>query len=119
MANGQIHSPDEKAEMNSNHRNEAEPQNDINPTLRSEDSGLGISASPSEQHLSAGTGLTAEDKEVDKEGETMWRRGGSVESLTQSLQDILAFIATRYTRDSSIWVSCTKFRSFKKMFAVI
>lgn len=48
----------------------------------------------------------------------MWRRGGSVESLTQSLQDILAFIATRYTRDSFIWVSCMKFRSFMKMFTV-
>lgn len=81
--------------MNRDQRNEAEPQNDVNLTLRSEDSGLGISASPSEQHLSLGTGLTAAEKESGEESETVWRRGGSVESLTQSLQDILAFIATR------------------------
>lgn len=95
MANGQVHVPDEEEGMNRDQRNQAEPQNSINPTLRSEDSGLGISASPSEQHLSPGTGLTAEEKEMREESETMWRRGGSVESLTQSLQDILAFIATR------------------------
>lgn len=81
--------------MKGDQRNVAEPQNGINLTLRSEDSGLGISASPSEQHLSPGRGLTAEEKEIREESETMWRRGGSVESLTQSLQDILAFIATR------------------------
>lgn len=81
--------------MKGDQRNVAEPQNGINLTLRSEDSGLGISASPSEQHLSPGTALTAEEKEIREESETMWRRGGSVESLTQSLQDILAFIATR------------------------
>lgn len=92
MANGQIHSPDEAEGTNGD---EAEPQNDINPTLRSEDSGLGISASPSEQHLSPGTGLTAKEKDINEEGETMWRKGGSVESLSQSLQDILAFLATR------------------------
>lgn len=91
MANGLIHGPVEGG-IN---RDETEPQNDINPPLRSEDSGLGISASPSEQHLPPGTGLTTEEKEINEEGETMWRRGGSVESLSQSLQDILAFIATR------------------------
>lgn len=94
MANGQIHAPTEEG-MNRDQRNEAEPQNDINLTLRSEDSGLGISASPSEQHLSPGTSLTVEEKEMREESETTWRKGGSVESLTQSLQDILAFIATR------------------------
>lgn len=95
MANGQIQVPNEGEGMNRDQRNEAEPQNDVNLTLRSEDSGLGISASPSEQHLSLGTGLTAAEKESGEESETVWRRGGSVESLTQSLQDILAFIATR------------------------
>lgn len=95
MANGQVHVPDEEEGMNRDPRNQAEPQNNISLTLRSEDSGLGISASPSEQHLSPGTGLTAEEEEIREESKTMWRRGGSVESLTQSLQDILAFIATR------------------------
>lgn len=69
--------------------------NGIHPTLRSEDSGLGISASPSEQHLSPGMVSTAEGKEICKEHEGMWRRGGSIDTLTQSLQDILAYITTR------------------------
>lgn len=76
-------------------RHEAELPNGINPTLRSEDSGLGISASPSEQHLSPDMAPAAEGKGISKEGEGMWRRGGSVDTMTQSLQDILAFIATR------------------------
>uniref|UniRef100_A0A3B4Y6B4 DOP1 leucine zipper like protein B n=2 Tax=Seriola lalandi dorsalis TaxID=1841481 RepID=A0A3B4Y6B4_SERLL len=46
---------------------EAEPANGIYPALRSEDSGLGISASPSEQHLPPGMG--AEGNGICKEGE--------------------------------------------------
>lgn len=74
--------------------NGSEPVNGTYP-LRSEDSGLGVSASPSEQHLSSRTGLGAEDNGISKEGEGMWRRGGSMDTMTQSLQDILAFITTR------------------------
>ncbi|XP_049585021.1 protein dopey-2 isoform X2 [Syngnathus scovelli] len=73
---------------------EAEPAEEAYPTLRSEDSGLGISASPSEQQLppsmiSGGNGMC-------KNGNGVWRRGGSVDTTTQCLQDILAFIATRH-----------------------
>lgn len=81
--------------MNRDREDETEPANGIYPNLRSEDSGLGISASASDQHLSPGMGLAAEGKGISKEGERMWRRGGSVDTMTQSLQDILAFITTR------------------------
>uniref|UniRef100_A0A3P9AY55 DOP1 leucine zipper like protein B n=1 Tax=Maylandia zebra TaxID=106582 RepID=A0A3P9AY55_9CICH len=65
------------------------------PTLRSEDSGLGISASPSEQHLPPGVTMGTEENGVFKEGEGVWRRGGSIDTMAQCLQDILAFITTR------------------------
>uniref|UniRef100_A0A3P9J815 DOP1 leucine zipper like protein B n=1 Tax=Oryzias latipes TaxID=8090 RepID=A0A3P9J815_ORYLA len=64
---------------------EAEPTNASPSTLRSEDSGLGVSASPSEQQLLLG-----------KNGEGAWRKGGSVDTMSQCLQEILAFINTRY-----------------------
>uniref|UniRef100_UPI0037E70BC2 protein DOP1B n=1 Tax=Semicossyphus pulcher TaxID=241346 RepID=UPI0037E70BC2 len=75
---------------------EAEPADGNYPPLRSEDSGLGISASPSEQHFPPGVGAPAEENGVYKEGEGVWRRGGSVDTMTQCLQEILAFITTRY-----------------------
>uniref|UniRef100_A0A8C8LMY9 Dopey N-terminal domain-containing protein n=1 Tax=Oncorhynchus tshawytscha TaxID=74940 RepID=A0A8C8LMY9_ONCTS len=53
--------------------------------LRSEDSGLGISASPSELHLLPGAGLGPEEAGIVKEGEGVWRKGGSVETITQYL----------------------------------
>uniref|UniRef100_A0A673AUK7 Uncharacterized protein n=1 Tax=Sphaeramia orbicularis TaxID=375764 RepID=A0A673AUK7_9TELE len=56
---------------------EAEPADGMYPPLRSEDSGLGISASPSEQHLPPLMGLGAEGSEINREGEGVWRRGGS------------------------------------------
>uniref|UniRef100_A0A8C4IQJ0 DOP1 leucine zipper like protein B n=1 Tax=Dicentrarchus labrax TaxID=13489 RepID=A0A8C4IQJ0_DICLA len=55
----------------------------VYPTLRSEDSGLGISASPSEQHLPPGMGLQAEGNGICKEGEGVWRKGGSVDTMSQ------------------------------------
>lgn len=87
---GQLNGHHGDEELN---RDEAEPADGIYPTLRSEDSGLGISASPSEQHLPPGMG--AEGNGICKEGEGVWRRGGSVDTMTQCLQDILAFITTR------------------------
>uniref|UniRef100_A0A3B4ZSX6 DOP1 leucine zipper like protein B n=1 Tax=Stegastes partitus TaxID=144197 RepID=A0A3B4ZSX6_9TELE len=80
-------------DLNRDGGDEAEPANGVYPALRSEDSGLGISASPSEQHLPPGMGLGAE--RIGKEGEGVWRRGGSVDTMTQCLQDILAFIDVR------------------------
>lgn len=79
-----------------NHEDGVEPVNGVYPTLRSEDSGLGISASPSEQHLLPGVRMGTEDGGVCKEGEAVWRRGGSIDTMSQYLQDILAFITTRH-----------------------
>uniref|UniRef100_A0A7N8WNE0 DOP1 leucine zipper like protein B n=1 Tax=Mastacembelus armatus TaxID=205130 RepID=A0A7N8WNE0_9TELE len=80
---------DTEAGQNRDGQDEAEPENGVYPALRSEDSGLGISASPSEQHLPSGIGMGSEEHEISKEGEGMWRRGGSVDTMTQCLQDIL------------------------------
>ncbi|MEQ2174642.1 hypothetical protein GOODEAATRI_009927, partial [Goodea atripinnis] len=91
-ANG--HQEDERERLNGG--GEAEPANGVYSTLRSEDSGLGISASPSEQHLQLGMVMEAERNGTCKTGVGVWRRGGSVEAMTQCLQDILAFITTRY-----------------------
>ncbi|XP_061647878.1 protein dopey-2 isoform X2 [Phyllopteryx taeniolatus] len=74
--------------------NEAEPADGGYPTLRSEDSGLGVSASPSEQHLLPAVGSRANGTCKNSPG--VWRRGGSVDTTAQCLQDILAFIATRH-----------------------
>nr|XP_046260051.1 protein dopey-2 isoform X2 [Scatophagus argus] len=92
----QVNGSREDEELNRDGGDEAEPPDGVYQTLRSEDSGLGISASPSEQHLPPGMGLTPDGKRVFKEGEGVWRRGGSVDTMTQCLQDILAFITTRY-----------------------
>uniref|UniRef100_A0A665U2D3 Uncharacterized protein n=1 Tax=Echeneis naucrates TaxID=173247 RepID=A0A665U2D3_ECHNA len=81
--------------LNRNGGDVAEAANCIYPALRSEDSGLGISASPSEQHLPPGLGMGADGDAICKEGEGVWRRGGSIETMTQCLQDILSFITTR------------------------
>ncbi|XP_034417506.1 protein dopey-2 isoform X2 [Cyclopterus lumpus] len=83
-------------ELNRDGGRVAEPADDIYPTLRSEDSGLGISASPSEQQLPPGMGMGEEENGISKEGEGVWRKGGSVDNMAQCLQDILAFITTRY-----------------------
>ncbi|KAM9347350.1 protein DOP1B [Symphorus nematophorus] len=93
---GQVNGHHGDEELNRDGGDEAEPADGIYPTLRSEDSGLGISASPSEQHLPPGMGLAAKRNGVCKEGEGVWRRGGSVDTMTQCMQDILAFISTRY-----------------------
>lgn len=65
----------------------------IYPTIRAEDSGLGISASPSEQHFPLGR--RPQGNGFCKEGGGLWRKGGSVDTMTVCLQDILAFITTR------------------------
>uniref|UniRef100_A0A8C8F3F0 Dopey N-terminal domain-containing protein n=1 Tax=Oncorhynchus tshawytscha TaxID=74940 RepID=A0A8C8F3F0_ONCTS len=64
--------------------------------LRSEDSGLGISASPSELHLLPGAGLGPEEAGIVKEGEGVWRKGGSVETITQMLSVYLALSPTLF-----------------------
>ncbi|XP_042349947.1 protein dopey-2 [Plectropomus leopardus] len=93
---GQVNGHLGDEEPNRDGGDEAEPADGVYPTLRSEDSGLGISASPSEQQLPPGMGMGEEGDGVCNEGEGVWRRGGTVDTMTQCLQDILAFIATRY-----------------------
>ncbi|XP_054470794.1 protein dopey-2 [Anoplopoma fimbria] len=84
-------------ELNRDGGDEAEIADGVYPKLRSEDSGLGISASPSEQHLPPGMRMVEEEENgISKEGEGVWRKGGSVDTMTQCLQDILASITTRY-----------------------
>ncbi|TNN53525.1 Protein dopey-2 [Liparis tanakae] len=83
-------------ELNRDGGRAAERADGINPALRSEDSGLGVSASPSEQQLPPGMGAGEEEKGISKEGEGVWRKGGSVDAMAQCLQNILAFITTRY-----------------------
>ncbi|KAK6315132.1 hypothetical protein J4Q44_G00146610 [Coregonus suidteri] len=90
--------PEEEPKLNGDMEQETGPVEGESPflPLRSEDSGLGISASPSELHLLPGSGLGPEGAGIVKGGEGVWRKGGSVETITQYLQDILAFITTRY-----------------------
>lgn len=90
QANGHL----ENEELDTEKGNGSEPVNGVYP-LRSEDSGLGVSASPSEQHLTAGMGLESGNDGIGKEREGMWRKGGSMDTMSQSLQDILAFLTTR------------------------
>ncbi|XP_068602895.1 protein dopey-2 [Brachionichthys hirsutus] len=91
-----VNGHDGEEELNGDGGGEAEPTNGIYQTLRSEDSGLGISASPSEQQLPPGIEQVVKGKDNFKEGDAVWRKGGSVDTMTRHLQDILAFITTRY-----------------------
>ncbi|KAJ8282271.1 hypothetical protein COCON_G00047900 [Conger conger] len=80
--------------LNGEEEQGAGPGDSALPPLRSEDSGLGLSASPSEQHLlqsreGGGQGLFPEKDDV-------WRKGGSMEGVTHIVQDILAALITRY-----------------------
>ncbi|KAM6979247.1 protein DOP1B isoform 1-T1 [Tautogolabrus adspersus] len=93
---GQVNGHHEDEELNRDGGDEGAHAGNFYPTLRSEDSGLGISASPSEQQILPGLGPTVGENGSYKEGEGVWRRGGSVDTMTQCLQDILAFITTRY-----------------------
>uniref|UniRef100_A0A673XE69 DOP1 leucine zipper like protein B n=1 Tax=Salmo trutta TaxID=8032 RepID=A0A673XE69_SALTR len=69
--------------------------------LRSEDSGLGISASPSELHLLPGAGLGPEEAGIVKEGEGVWRKGGSVQN-THYLSVYLALSPTLFLSPLSL-----------------
>ncbi|XP_060944174.1 protein dopey-2 isoform X2 [Limanda limanda] len=91
-SNGQLSPRDEEHYPEGG--DEAETANTVYLVIRSEDSGLGVSASPSEQHLPPGMG--ANGKEICKDGDGVWKRGGSVDTMTLCLQDILSFITTRY-----------------------
>ncbi|KAM8855893.1 protein DOP1B isoform 2-T2 [Spinachia spinachia] len=83
-------------QVNTDGGEEADLADGVYPALRSEDSGLGISASPSEQHIGIGMRMMEEENGISKEGEGVWRKGGSVDTMSQCLQGILAFLTTRY-----------------------
>ncbi|XP_033842251.1 protein dopey-2 [Periophthalmus magnuspinnatus] len=93
-ANGHVNGPCGNAESNRNSADEAESA--VYAPLQSEDSGLGISASPSEQQLPPLMGGKTEETRSAKDNERVWRKRGSVHSLVHCLQDILAFLNTRY-----------------------
>ncbi|KAG2456513.1 protein dopey-2 [Polypterus senegalus] len=63
--------------------------------LRSEDSGIGLSASPS-QHFQLGSNNSVTGGGICPESDNVWRKGGSVESMTQCTQKILAAFINRY-----------------------
>lgn len=69
------------------------------PPLRSEDSGLGLSASPSEQHLLPVLNGSEAASGVNCEAEDVWRRGGTIENMSKCVQDILASVITRHLLD--------------------
>uniref|UniRef100_A0A3Q3EVP2 DOP1 leucine zipper like protein B n=1 Tax=Labrus bergylta TaxID=56723 RepID=A0A3Q3EVP2_9LABR len=74
--------------------NEGAHAGNFYPTLRSEDSGLGISASPSEQQIPPGLGPTAGENGIYKDGEGVWRRGGSVDTMNKFI--LLLLLCFRY-----------------------
>lgn len=67
------------------------------PSLLSEDSGLGLSASPSEQQLPPGRDASSPASGVCTKAEDVWRKGGSMENMSKCIQDILASVISRCT----------------------
>lgn len=92
LVNGNHDSSTSEVRLN---EQEAEPGEAPYPPLRSEDSGLGLSASPSEQHLLPGRNGSEAASEVNSEAEDVWRRGGTIENMSKCVQDILASVITR------------------------
>ncbi|XP_064183737.1 protein dopey-2 [Anguilla rostrata] len=84
----------EMVALNGEEEQRAGPGDAALPPLRSEDSGLGLSASPSEQHLLQGRERAGQGLFPEKDG--VWRKGGSMEGVTHIVQDILAALITRY-----------------------
>lgn len=89
----QVNGHPEEEELNAQGGDDAETTNGAYHTIRSEDSGLGVSASPSEQQFPPGMGTKRNG--ICKDIEGVWKRGGSVDKMTQCLQEILSFITTR------------------------
>uniref|UniRef100_A0A8C1H2N2 DOP1 leucine zipper like protein B n=1 Tax=Cyprinus carpio carpio TaxID=630221 RepID=A0A8C1H2N2_CYPCA len=75
-----------EVDLNGQERQEAEPGVVPYPALRSEDSGLGLSASPSEQHLLPGCNGSDAASGVNPEAEDVWRRGGTIENIVYCAQ---------------------------------
>lgn len=69
----------------------------IIPSRSSEDSGLGLSASPSEQQFRPGRNSSSSAPGVCTKAVDVWRKGGGMENMYKCIQDILASIITRCT----------------------
>ncbi|XP_058248197.1 protein dopey-2 isoform X2 [Hemibagrus wyckioides] len=66
------------------------------PSLSSEDSGLGLSASTSEQQLPPGRNSSSSASGDCNKAEDVWRKGGGMENMSKCIQDILASVITRH-----------------------
>uniref|UniRef100_A0A8C1M342 DOP1 leucine zipper like protein B n=1 Tax=Cyprinus carpio TaxID=7962 RepID=A0A8C1M342_CYPCA len=99
QVNGNHDDSSSEVDLNGQERQEAEPGVVPYPALRSEDSGLGLSASPSEQHLLPGCNGSDAASGVNPEAEDVWRRGGTIENMSKCVQDILASVITRHLLD--------------------
>ncbi|KAG9271028.1 protein dopey-2 [Astyanax mexicanus] len=87
---------EDEVSVNGRPAEEAGPEPAVFPPLRSEDSGLGLSASPSEQQLFPGRDSSSPALGVCSEAGNVWRRGGSVENMSKCVQDILASLIIRH-----------------------
>uniref|UniRef100_A0A8B9GLQ4 DOP1 leucine zipper like protein B n=1 Tax=Astyanax mexicanus TaxID=7994 RepID=A0A8B9GLQ4_ASTMX len=90
---------EDEVSVNGRPAEEAGPEPAVFPPLRSEDSGLGLSASPSEQQLFPGRDSSSPALGVCSEAGNVWRRGGSVENMSKCVQDILASLIIRYKKE--------------------
>ncbi|TSU63004.1 Protein dopey-2 [Bagarius yarrelli] len=79
---------EDKLAVNENDAQEVGPEVAMFQSLCSEDSGLGLSASSSEQQLPADS--------FSSKAEDVWRKGGGMENMSKCIQDILASIIKRY-----------------------
>ncbi|XP_076857747.1 protein DOP1B isoform X2 [Brachyhypopomus gauderio] len=75
---------------------EAGPEHSMFLPLRSEDSGLGLSASPSELQLFPGRDSSNPVSGACVKAVDVWKKGGTVEHMSTCVQDILALIITRH-----------------------
>uniref|UniRef100_A0A672SWK4 DOP1 leucine zipper like protein B n=1 Tax=Sinocyclocheilus grahami TaxID=75366 RepID=A0A672SWK4_SINGR len=100
QVNGNHDDSSSEGGLNGQETQEAEPGVAPYPPLRSEDSGLGLSASPSEQHLLPGRNGSDAASDVNPEAEDVWRRGGTIENMSKCVQDILASVITRGSKRS-------------------
>ncbi|XP_051566221.1 protein dopey-2-like isoform X2 [Myxocyprinus asiaticus] len=99
QVNGNHDNSSGEVNLNGPDTQEVEPGDCPYPPLRSEDSGLGLSASPSEQHLLPGGNGSEAAAAVNSEAEHIWRKGGTVENMSKCVQDILESLITRHLLD--------------------
>lgn len=87
---------EDEVTVNGQAGNEAGSEPSTFPSLLSDDSGLGLSASTSEQQLPPGHQSSSPALGVCVKAEDVWRRGGSVENMSKCIQALLKGVITRY-----------------------